>query len=88
MAKTAKAETSNTKPSDSGGVRILYVDDDYRRAVVGTPDRQYLWVLAREPKIPEREYDALVRHAAAKGYDTRQLLRNYCDAFPLDDERQ
>ena len=35
---------------------ILYVDDDYRSAVVGTPDQRHLWLLARAPRLEATDY--------------------------------
>jgi len=33
---------------------LLYVSPAYRRAIVGDPGRDWAWVLARAPEIPER----------------------------------
>lgn len=54
---------------------ILDVSPGYRRALVGTPDRKSLWILAREPSIPETEYHALLLQAAAQGYETQRMQR-------------
>lgn len=53
---------------------ILDVSPDYRRALVGTPDRRSLWLLSREPSLSEPECRAMLILAAAQGYDT-QLVR-------------
>jgi len=52
---------------------ILYVDDDYRSAVVGTPDQRHLWLLARAPRLEATDYQRLVDQASAQGYDTARL---------------
>lgn len=52
---------------------ILDVSPDYGMALVGTPDLKSLWVLAREPTIPDASYHALLLQAAAQGYDTRRM---------------
>jgi len=36
-----------------GDYWIIGLDDDYRWAVVGTPDREYGWILAREPVLDD-----------------------------------
>ena len=59
---------------DEGNYWILALDPDYRTVVVGTGDRRYLWILAREP-ASEPEYAALVEQARAAGYDVARLLR-------------
>lgn len=52
---------------------ILHVDPDYGMAVVGTPDRKHLWVLARIPRISEADFERVVDRARAQGYDTARL---------------
>ncbi|QCT18303.1 outer membrane lipoprotein Blc [Jejubacter calystegiae] len=36
-----------------GGYNVIALDDDYRYALVSGPNRDYLWILARTPEIPE-----------------------------------
>jgi apolipoprotein D and lipocalin family protein len=52
---------------------ILDVTPDYSRALVGTPDRRSLRLLAREPSISAGEYQRLLLRAAAQGYETRRM---------------
>ncbi len=52
---------------------ILYVDDDYKTAVVGSPSQKYLWFLSRTPTVSAEAYANLVNIAKAKGYDTDSL---------------
>ncbi len=52
---------------------ILYVSPDYQTAVVGTPNRKFLWILARAPKINEAEYQQLVALAQQRGYSLEHL---------------
>lgn len=33
---------------------VLYHDQDYRVALVGHPNREYLWLLSRTPRSPTR----------------------------------
>ncbi|MCL4179382.1 MAG: lipocalin family protein [Verrucomicrobia bacterium] len=61
-------------PKD-GNYWILHLDEDYEEAIVGTPNRKYLWLLARTPMIPEACYEALVARASQLGFDTSRLLR-------------
>jgi len=53
---------------------VLTLDADYRYALIGGKDRQYLWILSRTPSIPEalkREYLDL---AESLGFDTAKLI--------------
>ncbi len=61
-------------PKD-GNYWILHVDEDYEEAIVGTPNRKYLWLLARTPTIPEVRYEALIIKADQLGFDTSRLLK-------------
>ncbi len=56
-----------------GDYWILALDPDYRQVLVGTPNRRYLWILAREPRLEEAAYQALVARAAALGFDVARL---------------
>jgi len=61
-------------PKD-GNYWILHVDEDYEEAIVGTPNRKYLWLLARTPTVPDAHYEALVAKANRLGFETSRLLR-------------
>ena len=61
--------------SDEGNYWILRVDPEYRHAVVGTPDREYLWILARTPSLPESTYQELVAFSQRLGFATEKLIR-------------
>ncbi len=58
-----------------GNYWILRVDPEYRIAVVGTPNREYLWILSRTPSIDETTYQNLVTFAQSLGFNTDQLIR-------------
>ena len=55
--------------------RVLYVDRDYRHALVGSDDRRRLWLLARTPTIERAMLQQLVELAQVHGYDIEQLQR-------------
>ncbi len=59
-----------------GNYWILHVDEDYQEAIVGTPDRKYLWLLARSSTISEERYAALAAKAGALGFETSRLLKD------------
>ena len=56
-----------------GDYWVLDHADDYRWSIVGEPSGRYLWLLHRDANPPAAERDALVRRAAALGYDTNLL---------------
>jgi len=55
---------------------VIELDEDYRYAVVGTPKRDYLWILHREPEMESELYQRLVAGAAAQGFHTARLVRS------------
>jgi apolipoprotein D and lipocalin family protein len=58
---------------------VLYLDDDYRTALVGHPNRKYLWLLAREPEVSAETRALLLEQAALRGYDTSKLIWRAAD---------
>jgi apolipoprotein D and lipocalin family protein len=58
-----------------GDYRIIELGPDYRYAVVGSDDREYLWILSRTPQLDEATYDAAVAGARAQGFDVSRLIR-------------
>ncbi len=58
-----------------GNYWIFHVDARYQEAIVGTPDRRFLWLLARTPEIPEKRRATLVGKAEALGFDVSRLVK-------------
>ena len=52
---------------------VIGLDPDYRWAVVGNPNRKYLWLLSRTPELPPPLLEAALKSASAQGYDLSQL---------------
>jgi len=55
--------------------RIFYVDEAYSRTIIARSARDYLWIMARTPQIPEEELQRLISMAGAAGYDTSRIQR-------------
>ncbi len=55
---------------------IFHVDPDYLHAIVGHPNRKYLWILSRSPQMDDATYSRLVRIAQELRFDTERLLRS------------
>ncbi|MHA6195817.1 lipocalin family protein [Pseudomonas wadenswilerensis] len=53
---------------------VLYHDAEYKVALVGHPERKYLWLLSREREIDSAGREALLKIAHERGYDTRELV--------------
>jgi apolipoprotein D and lipocalin family protein len=54
---------------------ISYLSADYAHTVVARTKRDYVWIMARSPQMPEVEYQKLVAFLVQNGYDTTKLRR-------------
>lgn len=57
----------------AGDYWIIALDPEYQYAVVGAPDRNYLWILARTASIKAALYQDLVKKAQEQGFDVSRL---------------
>jgi len=63
--------------------RIVYVDEDYSQTIIGRKQRDYVWIMARSPEIPEEEYDKLLGIVREQGYDLDKVRK--VPQQPLDE---
>jgi apolipoprotein D and lipocalin family protein len=52
---------------------IIDLGDNYRYAVVGHPNRKYLWILSRTPKMDETLYKEILFRIKEKGFDVSKI---------------
>ena len=52
---------------------VLARDADYKTALVGTPDKEYLWLLARSPNVSQETYAKYRQIAQKQGYDLKEF---------------
>lgn len=57
-----------------GDYWIIDVDKDYKVALVGSPSREYLWILSRDKKIDEKIKEELLLKASRFGFDTKKFI--------------
>lgn len=58
-----------------GDYWILDLGDNYEYAVVGSPNRKYLWILSRNRQMDESLYRQLLAKMAARGFKTEQMIK-------------
>ncbi|WP_293765953.1 lipocalin family protein [uncultured Aquitalea sp.] len=58
-----------------GGYHVVALDPDYRWSMVAGNDHSYLWILAREKRLPDEVVARLLMQARQLGFDTDQLIR-------------
>jgi apolipoprotein D and lipocalin family protein len=57
------------------GYHVIALDrEEYRYALVCGPNRSYLWILARNPRLARDDRERLVETARSLGFDTNQLI--------------
>jgi apolipoprotein D and lipocalin family protein len=53
---------------------IIDLADDYSYAVVSHPNKKYLWILSRQPKIEAQVYLKILENLMSKGFDCTKLI--------------
>ncbi len=88
LARVASKEGPNTKlevrfapsflsvlPFVWGDYWMIDLAPDYSHVMVGTPDREYLWVLSRTPRMDESLYKQLLGKAAAQSFNANRMVK-------------
>jgi len=57
-----------------GSYVIFELDEDYQTAFIAGNTTNYLWLLARTPKVSQELIDEFIASADQLGFDTRQLI--------------
>jgi apolipoprotein D and lipocalin family protein len=53
--------------------RVMYLNEEYTQTVIGRNKRDYVWIMARTPSIPQADYDAIIALIAEQGYNVSQI---------------
>ncbi len=57
----------------TGKYWIIDLADDYSYAVVSHPNKKYLWILSRKPKMDDAIYQQILSRLKEKGFDLLKL---------------
>lgn len=74
--------TSNAKLKVSffwpfrGDYWIIELGTNYEYAVIGTPDRNYFWILSRSPQLSDELYEQILQRAALQGFLPAKVIRS------------
>jgi apolipoprotein D and lipocalin family protein len=63
--------------------RIIYLNADYSQTVIGRRQRDYVWIMARTPAIPEADYQRLLALLVTQGYDIG-LVQKVPQSWPAE----
>src|SRR5512147_1624010 len=58
-----------------GDFRIVYVNADYTQTVIGREKRDYVWIMARRPTMPEADYQRILALLEREGYDIGKIQK-------------
>ena len=62
-------------PFTKGDYWVLKIDDHYQTALVGEPDKKYLWLLHRDINLDENTKTEFLNYAQSLGYDLTDLIQ-------------
>jgi len=54
---------------------VIDLSPDYRHTTIGYPDRSLIWIMSREPVMPENDYAAALETARSQGYDISRIVK-------------
>jgi len=54
---------------------VIDLANDYSYAVVGTPDRDYFWILSRTPDLKDAVYQDILRRAEQQGFVPGKVVK-------------
>lgn len=55
--------------------RIVHLTADYTQTVIGREARDYVWIMARTPEMPEADYTRIVTFLQEQGYDVNKIRK-------------
>jgi apolipoprotein D and lipocalin family protein len=63
----------------SGDYWIMDLGEEYEYAVIGHPERKFLWILSRTRQMEEKVYRDILSRLNQQGYDTSRLMKTTVD---------
>jgi apolipoprotein D and lipocalin family protein len=58
-----------------GNYWIIDLDENYQYAVIGEPNRDYLWILSRTKTMDDATYQKILERIKEQGYDVNKLVK-------------
>ena len=62
-----------------GDYYIMELDSDYKHVLVGSPSREYLWILSRSKVLEDNIYNNYLEIAKSRGFDVSTLHKTLQD---------
>jgi apolipoprotein D and lipocalin family protein len=64
-----------------GDYWIIALDEKYSWAVVSSPDKNYLWILSRTPKMDPTLYQRILDDLIQRGFDQNRIVKTKQDCI-------
>ena len=55
--------------------RIVYLNENYQTTIIARNARDYVWLMSRNPNMPNEQYNGFVEQIKNMGYDTSKLVK-------------
>jgi apolipoprotein D and lipocalin family protein len=55
--------------------RVVFLSEDYSRTIIGRSKRDYVWIMARTPSIPDADYARFLALLESYGYDIGRVQK-------------
>ena len=55
--------------------RIVELDENYQNTIIARNARDYVWLMSRQPKISDDQYNHYVSKISEMGYDVSKLIK-------------
>lgn len=87
--KEIKGKAKQPNPDDPGKLKvsfflwfysdyyILDIAPNYSHVIIGSSTDKYLWIMSREPVLPDNVLSELIEKIRQRGYDTDRLVFSY-----------
>ena len=59
-----------------GDYWVLWINKSYTKAIVGSPDRKFLWLLSKDPGVIARDFTEPLELMKAQGFEVEKIFEN------------
>lgn len=87
--KEIKGKAKQPNPDDPGKLKVAFflwfysdyyildIAPDYSHVIIDSSTDKYLWIMSREPVLPDNILSELIEKIRQRGYDTDRLVFSY-----------
>ncbi|HPF08278.1 MAG TPA: lipocalin family protein, partial [Candidatus Cloacimonadota bacterium] len=54
---------------------VVDLADDYRYTVISVPNKKFVWIMSRSPKLSDEDYAGIIQRLDADGYNTSEIIK-------------